>query len=70
MRKRICFLLLLLLGGIMAPTFVFGSGFAISFIYGVTFNVVFNTVMFVLLAAPLIFTRQFFTKKDRLLSDQ
>ena len=43
---------------------------AISFISGVTFNVVFNTVILLLLAAPLIFTRPFFTKKDRVLPNR
>jgi hypothetical protein len=34
----------------------------ISAVYGVTFNIVFNTVMLVLLATPLVFTKKYFTK--------
>jgi hypothetical protein len=47
---------------------VFGTGIwycadtAISAIYGVTFNIVFNTIMLVLLATPLVFTKKYFTK--------
>ncbi len=46
----------------------FGTGIwycadtSISAIYGVTFNIVFNTIMLVLLATPLIFTKKHFTK--------
>lgn len=46
----------------------FGTGIwycadtAISAIYGVTFNIAFNTIMLVLLAAPLVFTKKYFTK--------
>ncbi len=44
----------------------FGTGIwycadtAISAIYGVTFKVVFNTVMLILLATPLVFTKKYF----------
>ncbi len=40
---------------------------AISAMYGVGFNVVFNTVMFFLLATPLVFTKKHFTKDNGLL---
>ena len=43
---------------------------AISVIYGVTFNVVFNTVMLLLLATPLLFTRKYFTKLNWPLPNQ
>ena len=35
---------------------------AISAIYAVTFNIVFNTIMLFLLATPLVFTKKYFTK--------
>jgi len=35
---------------------------SISAMYGVIFNVVFNTIMLFLLATPLVFTRKFFAK--------
>ena len=41
----------------------------ISAIYGVTFNIVFNTIMLVLLATPLVFTKKYFTKLDGLLPE-
>ncbi|MBI5606023.1 MAG: hypothetical protein HY879_22040 [Deltaproteobacteria bacterium] len=46
----------------------FGTGIwyctdtTISALYGVTFNIVFNTIMLVLLAAPLVFSRKYFSK--------
>jgi hypothetical protein len=42
----------------------------ISAIYGVTFNIVFNTVMLVLLATPLVFTKKYFTKLNGLLPNK
>ena len=47
----------------------YGSGLwyiadtTISAIYGVTFNVVFNTILLFFLAAPLVFTKRFFKKE-------
>jgi hypothetical protein len=46
----------------------FGTGIwycadtAISVICGVTFNIAFNTIMLVLLATPLVFTKKYFAK--------
>ncbi len=35
---------------------------AISIFYGVTFNALFNTILFFLIGMPLIFTRKYFAK--------
>jgi len=49
--------------GLVSATAVwYISDTAISLHYGIIFNAVFNTIMLFLLAAPLVFTRKYFTK--------
>ncbi len=46
----------------LATTIWYTADTTISAMYGIIFNVVFNTILLFLLAMPLLFTRKFFLK--------